>query len=577
MKLSNMTVRNRLKIGFSLLLALLLLVTVIGLNRMGQIQARLHNIVNVNNVETQQVLTMRITVYDRMIAVRNLALMTETSEMQAELDRLKTNLTSYVAAETELNNMLAASGQPRAEQKTLLAKIKESETAALPLIAKATELGLQNKSAEATTVLVKELRPIQRQWTDGITALVKFEEQQNARDMQSAEDQYASARILMISLASVALLIGLAAALLISRSLAQQLGGEPTYAAEIANKIAGGDLTVAVLVRPNDTSSLIYSMNQMRDNLANIVGQVRMGTDTIATASAEIASGNLDLSSRTEQQASSLEETASSMEELTATVKQNADNARQANILAKSASEVAVKGGAVVSQVVETMGSINESAKKITDIISVIDGIAFQTNILALNAAVEAARAGEQGRGFAVVASEVRSLAQRSAAAAKEIKILIADSVDKVDSGSKLVDEAGHTMIEIVNSVKRVTDIMGEITSASQEQTAGIEQINQAITQMDEVTQQNAALVEQAAAAAQSLQDQAGALSSVVGIFQVAGGTAQRLTTPVRQSAPQRTMTARRAPIIAKPATSTTRALPGTAKTGTDNSDWEEF
>jgi methyl-accepting chemotaxis protein len=280
----------------------------------------------------------------------------------------------------------------------------------------------------------------------------------------------------------------------------------------------------------------------MRNSLARLVSQVRQGTDTIATASSQIAAGNQDLSSRTEEQASSLEETAASMEELTSTVKQNADNARQANQLAVSASSVAVKGGSVVAQVVDTMGAINASSRKIVDIISVIDGIAFQTNILALNAAVEAARAGEQGRGFAVVAAEVRNLAQRSASAAKEIKGLIDDSVSKVGEGSQQVAQAGRTMDEIVDSVKRVTDIMAEIQAASQEQTQGIGQINQAITQMDQVTQQNAALVEEAAAAAASLQEQAAGLSQVVSVFrldpaqQVAQhGTAGRPPQPVSQ------------------------------------------
>ncbi len=284
--------------------------------------------------------------------------------------------------------------------------------------------------------------------------------------------------------------------------------------------IGGGDLSGRLASQRRDEIGVITrAVETMRASLVRIVREVRTGTDTIATASSQIASGNQDLSSRTEEQASSLEETAASMEELTSTVKQNADNARQANQLAVSASEVAVRGGNVVGQVVDTMGSINASSKKIVDIIGVIDGIAFQTNILALNAAVEAARAGEQGRGFAVVASEVRSLAQRSAAAAKEIKTLIGDSVEKVEEGSKQVEEAGRTMDEIVGSVKRVTDIMGEITAASQEQTSGIEQINQAISQMDQVTQQNAALVEEASAAAQSLQEQAGSLVQAVSVF----------------------------------------------------------
>ncbi|CAN7312417.1 methyl-accepting chemotaxis protein [Variovorax sp. LjRoot290] len=291
---------------------------------------------------------------------------------------------------------------------------------------------------------------------------------------------------------------------------------------EHVQAIGGGDLSRQLASDRRDEMGVITrSVESMRDGLARVVSGVREGTDAIATASSQISAGNQNLSSRTEEQASSLEQTAASMEELTSTVKQNADNARQANQLALSASEVAVKGGDVVSQVVHTMASINASSKKIVDIIGVIDGIAFQTNILALNAAVEAARAGEQGRGFAVVAAEVRSLAQRSAAAAKEIKGLIDDSVGKVDAGSQLVGEAGRTMEEIVGSVKRVTDIIGEITAASHEQTQGIEQINQAITQMDQVTQQNAALVEEAAAAAQSMQEQAGNLVEAVNVFRL--------------------------------------------------------
>jgi methyl-accepting chemotaxis protein len=305
------------------------------------------------------------------------------------------------------------------------------------------------------------------------------------------------------------------------RSISRLLGADPAVAAAITRRIADKDLSRPVYLNGAGEKSLLSVIARMQDELSGTVRRIRDHSRTIAEASQQIASGNLDLSSRTEAQASSLQQTAASMEELTSTVKQNADNARQANQLAVSASEVAVKGGSVVSQVVDTMDSIQASSKKIVDIIGVIDGIAFQTNILALNAAVEAARAGEQGKGFAVVASEVRNLAQRSAGAAKEIKGLIDDSVGKVGAGTDQVAEAGRTMQEIVASVRRVTDIMGEIMAASQEQTSGIEQVNQAISQMDQATQQNAALVEQAAAAAGSLQEQAGSLVQAVSVFRV--------------------------------------------------------
>ncbi|CAB3753296.1 methyl-accepting chemotaxis protein [Paraburkholderia solisilvae] len=338
----------------------------------------------------------------------------------------------------------------------------------------------------------------------------------------------------LIAVLVIGALITLAMAF-VMRSIRNGLGGEPQQAAQLAARIATGDLTQIVNLRANDSSSMMAAMGTMQDRLQRAIGEIRHAAESIASATQQIAAGNSDLSQRTEQQAASLEETAASMEQLTATVKQNADNARQASGLANNASEIATKGNDVVSRVIGTMGEINDSSRQIADIIGVIEGIAFQTNILALNAAVEAARAGEQGRGFAVVAAEVRSLAQRSATAAKEIKQLIGASVERVNNGSTLVEQAGATMGDILQAVRRVTDIMGEIAAASEEQSSGIAQVGRAVTQMDEVTQQNAALVEQATAAAASLQDQAARLREAVNLFRVGDGqavTAQRAALP---------------------------------------------
>jgi len=386
---------------------------------------------------------------------------------------------------------------------------------------------------------------------------------------------------IMIGLLALALASTIAFSIMIVRSITLPM----QEAVAVANAVASGDLTSRIEVNSsNETGRLLQALKTMNDNLIDLVGKVRSGTDQITTASGEIASGNSDLSQRTEEQASSLEETASSMEELTSTVKQNADNARQANQLAVGASEVAMKGGAVVGQVVQTMSSINESSKKIVDIISVIDGIAFQTNILALNAAVEAARAGEQGRGFAVVATEVRTLAQRSAAAAKEIKELISDSVTKVEDGTRLVDEAGATMDEIVTAVKRVTDIMSEISAASQEQSSGIEQVNQAVTQMDEVTQQNAALVEEASAAAESMQEQAQALAQAINTFKLSGahsGTPAVIKRSNRPATvaklPNRGPARKKLAVKSVANTEAEPAQPRKVAAGGGGEDWEEF
>ena len=497
---------------------------------------------------------------------------------------LTTDASEMTRNEKLLGDAINTMQQRMATYATLVSTPEEREI--FPQLSKALESYLvihknvvatsrDGKNDEARQILLKESTPLYLQMFAAIDKLVKVNQDGGAQADRFAESTFQSARIMIVALMAACIVIGLIMAVWVARIVSRPLQA----AVNVAQRVADGDLTADIRSSSKDeTGQLMTSLKAMNDSLLKIVTEVRQGTDTIATASNEIATGNLDLSSRTEEQASSLEETASSMEELTSTVKQNADNARQANQLAVSASEVAIQGGNVVGQVVDTMGSINDSSKKIVDIISVIDGIAFQTNILALNAAVEAARAGEQGRGFAVVASEVRSLAQRSASAAKEIKTLIDDSVEKVGTGSKLVAQAGTTMQEVVASVRRVTDIVGEISAASQEQSAGIEQVNQAITQMDEVTQQNAALVEEAAAAAQSLQDQAGNLARVVGVFKLdaTGITPNRATLPTRPAAPAlAARTQARAPIRtpAKIAPAAVNTKPGSS----DDESWEQF
>ena len=390
------------------------------------------------------------------------------------------------------------------------------------------------QAAEASALLHGKVASLLPDTTKGLADLRQLQVDVAKSEYEAARERYKSLRLTLVLIAAAGLALGAFISVVTARRLYRSLGGEPAYAAQIVHLIAGGNLTVAVEVKPDDTASLLHSIDAMRARLSSIVSGIQSASQSITLAAGEMSAGNTDLSQRTEEQAASLEETASSMEELTSTVKQNADNAQQASALAADASDIAQKGSAVVGQVVETMTDISGSSSKIADITGIIEGIAFQTNILALNAAVEAARAGEQGRGFAVVASEVRSLAQRSSSAAKEIKELIGASVEKIKSGSTLTDQAGQTMTEVTRAIGRVTDIMGEIAAASGEQSRGIEQVSQAITQMDEVTQQNAALVEQAAAASKSLEDQGRVLNEAVAFFQIGGPARQSGTRAAR-------------------------------------------
>ncbi|RZI42460.1 methyl-accepting chemotaxis protein [Herbaspirillum sp. HC18] len=560
MNSTSMKVGTRLALSFGSVCFLLLIIIGIGLFKLSDLNAGTSSIINDRWPKIDMSHSI-LTQTDRIaIALRNMMLTDTKEDRQKQIDDILDARKTIAGNVDRLEKLIVL---PKGRE--LLQKVTDARTKYIAGQDKLIALINQDQMTEAKSYLSAELRPLLKSYKESLNNLIHFQVELIEASGHAAEDAYAQARMLMVALGLATVLLAAAIGFWITRSLLRQLGGEPDYAASIASRIAEGDLTVQVELRHGDQSSVLHAMSRMRDNLAVIVSQVRQGTEMIANASGEIAAGNLDLSSRTEEQASSLEETASSMEELTSTVKQNADNARQANGLASSASEVAQRGGDVVSQVVDTMGAINESARKIVDIIGVIDGIAFQTNILALNAAVEAARAGEQGRGFAVVATEVRNLAQRSAAAAKEIKTLINDSVDKVDSGARLVDQAGATMQEIVESVRRVTDIMGEITAASQEQTAGIEQINQAISQMDEVTQQNASLVEEAAAASEAMQDQAAKLVQAVGAFKVAGIQSAK---PVKSSTRQ---------VAVKPKPSKPVPAVKYQKPANTGDDWEEF
>ncbi|AOV02111.1 methyl-accepting chemotaxis protein [Delftia tsuruhatensis] len=450
--------------------------------------------------------------------VRNLALITDPAQMAEESRRLDEVVARNGLVMKELDQRLQTE-----QARRLFADIRQARQPFVETMRQAGDLGLANQGDAARDLIMGRLRSLQTTYFDAVEALVSYQKSQTQATVDGSLRSVAEDGVAMLVLTLLAAALGSLVAWMITRTVKQQLGGEPSYAAGVARQIAQGDLSVRVQLAPGDTSSLLRAMEDMRAGLARVVADVRQSSESIATGASQIASGNADLSQRTEEQASNLEQTAASMEEMNATVKLNADTVRTATQLAASSSQAATGGGKIVDRVVATMEQITASSRKIEDIIGVIDSIAFQTNILALNAAVEAARAGEQGRGFAVVASEVRSLAQRSAGAAKEIKALIGESVSKVDEGSGLVSETGSAMKDIVQQAQRVADLIGEIGAATAEQADGVAQVGDAVVQLDQVTQQNAALVEESAAAAASLNAQAAKLVDLVSLFKLDG------------------------------------------------------
>ena len=571
MNISNLKIGTRLAAGFGIVLLLLVMVAAMAISRIQSINAATDTMLEDRYVKVMLTKSIQDEVNAQARFIRNATIgANDPAEVTSSLAKLEDSVQKNTRALEQFKGMINSD-----EGRHLFDVLTETRGGYAQAREAAVKLLRDGQAEAAGQYVLKNLRPPQNKFFDALKTMVAFQEKLMQDSAEEARNHGSVAIKSTLILSAIAALAAIVIGVIITRSITIPVN----RAVDVARTVAAGDLTSRITVTSKDEiGMLLASLAEMNDNLKKIVGEVRNGTEEIATATTEVATGNMDLSSRTEEQASALEETASSMEELTSTVKQNSENARQANQLAQSAAAVAVRGGDVVSQVVATMESINTSASKIVDIISVIDGIAFQTNILALNAAVEAARAGEQGRGFAVVASEVRNLAQRSASAAKEIKVLIGDSVEKVEAGNKLVSTAGTTMDEVVASVHKLTSIVGEITTASREQEMGIEQINEAITSMDTVTQQNAALVEEAAAATSALQEQAGKLAQAVSVFKLdemaSAATAapvRKMTRPVAALKPAVKTPVRQLASAPKPAPATK------VSSQVKEAEWEEF
>jgi methyl-accepting chemotaxis protein len=534
MRFNDHKISTWLALSFGTIVLLSVLTGGLALRQLGKIEANLESVVTVDAEKIRLNNQMLEATHLVGHALRAVLLQDDKAAVDAELARIAQGRAAYDQAWTVLQKMPPGPGAQEVRS-----RIQQQASQAMGLADQVLALVAGGDRPQAIALAASEVSAAELKWRSAIEEHTALQRESSKQEFAVSQDEDRTARAVVAGLSVLNLVVALALATFITRNLTRALGAEPGQAASVARKVAAGDLSTAVRVRSGDDTSLMAQLKLMQESLVRVVAEVRQNAEGVATASAEIAQGNGDLSARTEQQASSLEETAASMQQLSGTVRQNADSARKGNQLALNASEVASKGGSVVGEVVATMRGIHDASQRIADIIGVIDGIAFQTNILALNAAVEAARAGEQGRGFAVVAAEVRSLAQRSAEAAKEIKALISDNVQRVEQGTSLADHAGSTMNEVVTAIRLVTDIMGEISEASSQQSAGVSQVGQAITQMDRATQQNAALVEQSAAAAESLRAQAQQLVQSVAVFKLgmAGGSTERARTTARAPA----------------------------------------